>query len=672
MLTKLAFRNVKRNIRTYFIYFATLALVYSLFYSFNAVIGSPLLNDISETKRILTNFMEEFMGIFSVVASLAFIFLVLYTTQFILKRRSNELGLYASLGMKNKKISNVLFLENLLVNALALFVGVIIGVVISIFLQGLLINIFSLDGSIDYFYLNGKSIKITLVCFVMIVVISYIFNKIKIKNTNIISLLKVDETKDVEVSIVRIKQIVFMIIFLVLLSVSAYLIYSLKDMSELKHSVYAILITAIIGVIGFFYEIGNFIFVLINRIPNLYYKGMNTVFIRKLSSETSKNSITIAVISIFLSLSFTSILIGGSSYISMNREIIKASPYNLSLFSMNPLQENQFIDELEEWGIDTKSTFSSFHEFYVHSSEVKYENLGIMEKKLWKVDKGLVNIDVPVISLSDYNKNMKMQGKDPLKLKENQYIINCNYKGTIAMIEDFLKEQKSIKINNLLLEPALEKPTKNTWMMTSVGNNDRGTLIVSDYIADKLKKDYSYLNAVYFDGVPERKLTKELNDFIMKETWQDESGLHFDYQYQTRDRLKDMFTGFMGALVFITLFVGIIFTLISLCILSLHSVTNSMSFKRDSIIIHSLGSRYREINKLMFKETLFYFLVPCIIAVPASILIGQKAIEFFEKFLNFHIEINIFVLLIQVVLFIIYIILSYNVSKWIILETKEQ
>lgn len=89
---------------------------------------------------------------------------------------------------------------------------------------------------------------------------------------------------------------------------------------------------------------------MIKRIPKLYYKSSNTVLFRELSTESNKNSITIAVMSIFLTLSFSIVLIGGSSYISMNKEISNSSPYNLTIIANKPLNKGQFIKELNDRG----------------------------------------------------------------------------------------------------------------------------------------------------------------------------------------------------------------------------------------------------------------------------------------------------------------------------------
>ncbi|MDU4411083.1 MAG: ABC transporter permease, partial [Streptococcus sp.] len=109
MYPKLIIRNVLRNIQTYSIYFFSLTLIYSLLYAFNALPNHPVMTSLSGSKKMLTTIMTQYMGIVSYMVVGAVIFLIVYSTNFVLKRRQKELGLYASLGMKKCHIMGVVF-----------------------------------------------------------------------------------------------------------------------------------------------------------------------------------------------------------------------------------------------------------------------------------------------------------------------------------------------------------------------------------------------------------------------------------------------------------------------------------------------------------------------------------------------------------------------------------
>ena len=66
---KLIFRNVRKNIQDYTIYFLTLMISVSLFYSFNSIQSQPALNNLNATKQLLS----EQLGI--LISGLSVLFL---------------------------------------------------------------------------------------------------------------------------------------------------------------------------------------------------------------------------------------------------------------------------------------------------------------------------------------------------------------------------------------------------------------------------------------------------------------------------------------------------------------------------------------------------------------------------------------------------------------------
>nr|WP_236945621.1 hypothetical protein [Enterocloster clostridioformis] len=87
---KLIFRNVRKNIQDYIIYFLTLMISVSLFYAFNSIGSQPALNNLDATKQLLSEQMGILISALSVVIAIVLAFLILYANQFLLKRRKKE------------------------------------------------------------------------------------------------------------------------------------------------------------------------------------------------------------------------------------------------------------------------------------------------------------------------------------------------------------------------------------------------------------------------------------------------------------------------------------------------------------------------------------------------------------------------------------------------------
>ena len=54
--------------------------------------------------------------------------------------------------------------------------------------------------------------------------------------------------------------------------------------------------------------------------------------------------------------------------------------------------------------------------------------------ELWPIDEEVSNSKVAIISASDFNRALAMQGKEPITLNDDQYLLNCTlHRGHINM-----------------------------------------------------------------------------------------------------------------------------------------------------------------------------------------------------------------------------------------------
>ena len=128
---KLILKNVRKNMQDYRIYFLTLALAVSLFYAFNSLSDQPAFTEMSMTRALLYDQLDQLLGVLSVALAFVLGFLILYANQFLLRRRKKELGLYRLLGMRPGRIAGVFAAETLCIGAAALAAGLALGFVLS-------------------------------------------------------------------------------------------------------------------------------------------------------------------------------------------------------------------------------------------------------------------------------------------------------------------------------------------------------------------------------------------------------------------------------------------------------------------------------------------------------------------------------------------------------------
>ena len=142
MLFKLAFKNIKKSISDYTIYFFTLVLGVAIFYVFNAIDSQTAMMKVSESTRDVIDLMINMLSGVSVFVSFVLGFLIIYASRFLMKRRNKEFGIYLTLGMSKSKISKILVVETFLIGLLSLVVGLILGGALSQVMSVIVANMF--------------------------------------------------------------------------------------------------------------------------------------------------------------------------------------------------------------------------------------------------------------------------------------------------------------------------------------------------------------------------------------------------------------------------------------------------------------------------------------------------------------------------------------------------
>ncbi len=119
MYSKLAFRNIRRSLRDYIIYFVTLTLTAALMYSFLALGFSTDILAMTENMSMLTSGIL----ILSVLVALLSSFVVGYAIRFMLGQRKKEFAAYELMGMEIKTVCNLFLVENSIIGGVAFFAG---------------------------------------------------------------------------------------------------------------------------------------------------------------------------------------------------------------------------------------------------------------------------------------------------------------------------------------------------------------------------------------------------------------------------------------------------------------------------------------------------------------------------------------------------------------------
>lgn len=184
MYTKLAITNIKNNRQFYFPYLLTGIITVAMFYIMCALESNPGIQSMPGAKDLglILRLGIGVIGIFAVI----FLF---YTNSFIIKRRKKELGIYNILGMEKRHIAKILSKEAFFTAIIAIGGGLVTGVLFHKLACMLLYRMIGFNGGITISF-SKKGVMITAILFAIVYLLTYIYDLFQVQLANPIELLQ--------------------------------------------------------------------------------------------------------------------------------------------------------------------------------------------------------------------------------------------------------------------------------------------------------------------------------------------------------------------------------------------------------------------------------------------------------------------------------------------------
>lgn len=664
---KLIIRNVRKNIQDYMIYFLTLTVSVSMFYAFNSIQTQPALNDLDTTKQMLSDQLGILLSVLSVVVAIVLAFLILYANQFLLKRRKKELGIYTLLGMEKGKISKIFAGETLCVGILSLVFGIILGLLLSQGLSIFSLRLFAIDMSKFQIVFSISALKKTISCFVLIFLIVMIFNVRTVSSVRLIDLLTAGRKNEVMALRNKAAGISLAALSILCIVSSGVIIQHYGILPSRENSWFQIAVVLLAaGTALFFFSVSAVLLTAIQANRKIYLKGLNTFLSRQIGSKVQTDFMTMSIVCALLTISICGISVGISSALTMNETSKAALPYDLNVVAdIDVAGETDIAAYLKSRDVDMGIYADSLAQISLYEAEITYGDLFEgQDLNLWHIDENIPEMGVSVVSISDFNRALAAQGKSPINLADNEFLLNCNYKGTLQYIDSFLQSCTEIDMNGTILQLGGKKPLGETVLMTSVGNNDRGTFIVPDHIAASLAKDMNILLVQYKSGINTDEILQKMIPIGLE--WETEG-----YRYTEKNMLSSMYYGSCALLVFLCCYIGLVFLLICAALLSLKQLTETADNIYRYGLLQKLGTDSRLLFGALFKQIAIFFASPLLLAGMFSVFGIGKITAIVEEFLNMHISTNIGI---TVLMFLIvyggYFIATYLSCKHMVMEKQ--
>lgn len=674
MLFKISVSNLKKSIKDYAVYFFTLILGVAIFYIFNAIETQSAMLAISSDTREIIKLINNMLSGVSVFVAFVLGFLIIYASNFLMKRRKKEFGLYILLGMGKRKVSLILFIETLIIGVISLVVGLLLGIGLSQVTSIFVANMFDVSIEKYRFVFSDTAFVKTLLYFVIIYVVVILFNTICINRYKLIDLLT--GSRRAEKATLK-NPYVCVAVFTVAVAMLAFAYYRVCDYNSITDAkkLACYIAMGCVGTFLFFWSLSGLLFAIIHSIKNVYYRGLNSFVFRQMSSRINSNvlSMTVICLMMFVTICVLSSGLTVRNSMASNLKELAAADIQISkdicdinellssdaasttltdkdraLFEAYTEDEIRFrnmtLDEyMEAKSLDIKDKLDEYVEVNIYdSTEFKLSDTLMyvsgnknssgnddggsqdgIDNNMSDAVNGFnfmdSNVPESIMSLSDYNRLARMYGKDTLKLDGNEYLIVADYKSMVTIRNAAMEQGLKISVNGNELHARSTECYDGIVEMSS-NHINLGVFVVPDAVIGNMKPARQMLVGNYNS---EAAADKENIDTRISSYDDDREAIRAGLDVNTRIRIKNASMGLGAMTAFIALYIGMIFLISGAAILALKELSESADNMGRYKILKNLGTDNRQINGAVLKQTTLFFGFPLLLAIVHSIF-GMK------------------------------------------------
>ncbi|MDO1605805.1 FtsX-like permease family protein [Lactobacillus sp. YT155] len=303
MLNKLAISGIKHRIRDYAVLFSGLVISSAVFYMFMTLATNQSFLKTS-TPVDATPIIFGFGIILLAIITLVYL---VYANGFLMSMRQKEYGMFMMLGARGSKIGRMIFLETVIIGMISTVVGIVLGIGLTGALSQWLID--SMDLTIKSFnpiYL--PAIGFTFIFFIVIFALAAIRNSLRLRKTNVLKLLHMDQQP------VRIKKAGFGKLILAIIGVGL-LAAGYYSMILLGKGAMILLPVALITIVLGTYLVINSLFSWIIRLlksnRRFSLKKLNNFTLSQLGFRISDYTRILSMVAMLFALALGAITVGG-------------------------------------------------------------------------------------------------------------------------------------------------------------------------------------------------------------------------------------------------------------------------------------------------------------------------------------------------------------------------
>jgi len=386
---------------------------------------------------------------------------------------------------------------------------------------------------------------------------------------------------------------------------------------------------------------------------NTYLKGTNMFVLRQINNKINTTVASMSVICLMLFMTISILSVSLSLRSTMQRELIEMTPVDINLVKTANLPESYM-----KYGREVKITEAQREDSKITIQETLKNNeldMNVLKDVIeipiyatndltWKDFFGdkfeEVKAEFPglkydtaeqIVKISDYNKIAKLYGIEQYELKDNEYIMLCDFDSQVYLRNRVLKGGSTLEIAGKKYKSKYNE-CKSGFIAMSTSHTNTGIILVPDNcnLTEDMREQQLLACNYNADTDEEKQEIEKLfassdSGFIQNLA---DNGLDIDGM--TKTSLMEASVGVATIVTFIAIYLGVIFLIASAAILALKQLTESSDNKQRYTILRKIGCDEKMINKALFRQIAIFFGLPLVLAIIHSIFGIQFAMTIME------------------------------------------
>lgn len=598
---RLAFDNQKKNAKMYIPFVLSCILTIMMYYMVSSLSMNP-----NMMNMIGGDVMQQILSLGIYVITVFAVIFLFYTNSFLIKRRKREFGLFNILGMEKKHLSIVIALESMIVFLVSMVLGIGIGILLDKAFYLLIAKMLNASIALG-FYISYQSIVNSIILFLIIFVLMYLFSLIQINLSNPIELLHGDQHGEKEPK----TKWLLALIGLICLGTGYYMSVSIQDPVTAFAFFMVAVILVVIGTYMLFTAGSIVILKLLRKNKRYYYKTNHFISVSNMIYRMKQNAVGLGNICILSTMVLVMLSTTISLWVGMNDIIETRFPRDITV-SINSVDSNQALytiddmnNAIEQAGIQTEDelvyrtlSVSAFNQGNTYT--FGNENMSLQD---------ISNVVVLYfITLDDYNRT---EGTN-VSLAPDEVLVFPSGKQFDHKTIDIASNTFKVKgiLDSIKADSNYSANLQNS-MFVVVDSMD--TLFMIDDLQKQAYGDNaSYIHTSYDFNLSksEEMSVKEATDALIANYPGDTTYMMVDTQEGNYEDLLSLYASFL----FIGIFLSFLFIMATVLIMYYKQITEGYEDKKRFEIMQKVGLNKREVKKTINSQVLTVFFLPLVVA----------------------------------------------------------